>query len=95
MKRFFLLTLLMGGVAFAQGSDEAYPGQSEHREPPKGWYCTPDAVQPAQRCACKNMPRDKNDPTCSTMEPEDDNACKVWCHKDHCACKIRCEESST
>jgi hypothetical protein len=86
-----VIVLSISLALLAQGSDEPYPGQSEHREPPKGWYCTPDAAQPAHRCACKNMAKDKDDPICKKPEPEDDPQCRSYCWKSHCLCQIKCE----
>ncbi len=85
-----LLAFAVGAVAAQQDPGDAYPGQHDHAEPPKGWYCFPDAKEPSHRCACKNMARDKDDPVC-LKDTEEDQACAVWCHKDHCGCQMACE----
>jgi hypothetical protein len=83
------------GAVIAQDTPEQYPGQHEHATPPKGWFCAAgDDIPPDHRCACKNMPKDDDDPICKVYENEDDPQCSVYCHKDHCACKSSCPDSN-
>lgn len=88
------MAALMVGALLAQGAQqpEPYPGSRNHEDPPKGWFCTPKAVQVSHRCACKNMAKDPDDPVCQS-DTQEDPVCKVWCHKDHCMCQLACEGS--
>lgn len=82
-----LVALAFGGlIAFAQ-APVPFPN---HEEPPKDWFCSPNARQVDHRCACKNMAKDQSDPVCE-REVEDDSACLVFCHKDHCRCQTACD----
>ncbi len=77
---------------------EAYPGQRDHKEPPKGWTCSPLAKDKAHRCQCKRMAlfteEQVKENTCCEEVPRvqaaEDSKCAVWCHKDHCDCPITC-----
>jgi hypothetical protein len=103
-----LLLAFFVGVLFAQDAPEPYPGQSEHREPPVGWFCWPaqnaeHLKTEAHACDCRGMVEDK-DPMCTTQgEDEDGNPievplgesakCKAWCHKSHCTCARLCKDT--
>lgn len=82
-----LLAVLL--LAQAPQQPELYPGQSEHKEPPKDWVCkrpeidrigkqTPD--EQAHWCSCERM----CDP--ETQVVHEDKACSSWCWPTHCTC---------
>lgn len=81
-----LLALLTATLVLAQQPDEPYPGQRNHQEPPKDWYCMGQnyelSVPPAHVCACERM--------CDTETGQlhEDQKCTVYCHHDHCHCQI-------
>lgn len=71
---------------------EAYPGQSQHAEPPKGFYCSAQAKDAAHKCTCKRVAiKTKEDPDCCDAVPMEDKGCTVWCWPGHCTCPIKCE----
>lgn len=101
------LACLFGVVLVAQGGREAYPGQAQHREPPKGWYCVPtDTAKRMETdphaCDCLGM---ISDPLCSTTSKDEsgnevttpatteNSKCRVYCHKDHCTCMRLCHDT--
>ena len=85
-----LIGLVLFGIAvMAQQPDPSQPFPN-HEEPPPGWFCTADARQADHKCACRNMPKEPNDPVCHS-ETQEDATCKVFCHADHCRCQMKCE----
>lgn len=103
------MAMLFGAVLLAQGGKEAYPGQSEHKEPPKGWYCVPtDTAKRMESdphaCDCLGM---ISDPMCTTKGQDEsgnevetprsnENAkCRVWCFRDRCTCTRLCHDTRT
>ncbi len=87
------LPALMMLVALTQAQPpEAYPGQRQHKEPPKGWMCTTNDKNPAKRCHCKKMAKaTPEDPVCEEQEIPEDSQCTVWCWMGgHCACDVQC-----
>jgi hypothetical protein len=87
MKQISLLMLLVATLASAQRED--YPGQRDHLEPPKGWYCTHDKRAPkTHQCTCYRMcGKDKaGNPTLA-----EDVTCKTYCHPKSCSCPTSCE----
>lgn len=72
---------------------EAYPGQREHREPPKNWYCSPVAKDAAHKCQCKPMSTPTaDDPKCCDTPVTEDKTCTVYCHANHCLCPTVCKK---
>lgn len=77
-----------------QQAPEAYPGQRQHKEPPKGWFCAPTGKDAAKNCHCKRMGHPtKEDPDCEFLdEVVNDSTCTVYCWETgHCLCHITCE----
>ena len=93
MKRgLILIAVLMAAVANGGQEREAYPGQSSHATPPKGWYCTTDKrAAKDHQCDC-HRECGTDDAGKKTPAPEDPK-CTVWCHKDHCGCPVKCGET--
>lgn len=73
-------------IALLLQTAEPYPGQSNHAEPPKDWYCANQnyelTVPPAHVCGCERMCDSE------TGEIREDRTCTVWCHADHCHCQV-------
>ena len=96
MKRGLLLFILLIAAVAAGGQQrEAYPGQGEHREPPKGWMCSNHPRAPRDhKCDCQRTcakPTDEDGNVIDgPMVVTEDTKCKVWCHADHCACPVKC-----
>jgi hypothetical protein len=83
-------------ILFLQGPPEAYPGQRDHAEPPKGFFCSPTAKDAAHKCACKRMTMATPDDThCEQTPVEEDAKCTVYCHADHCRCPVKCVTEKT
>lgn len=67
---------------------EAYPGQSQHAQPPEGWFCehpTPETLEtmdPAHICNCERSCDE------SGTVREDNMRCSVACHPDSCKCPV-------
>ncbi len=71
---------------------EAYPGQRDHREPPKGFYCSTTAKDAAHRCTCKRMTHATvEDKDCCQTPIEPDSTCTVYCWESRCTCPVTCE----
>lgn len=95
-----VLALSVGVYAGQRSEPEQYPGQHNHAEPPKDYYCSnhQDADK-AHVCFCPGMVAD---PMCRTTPgepppepPSDeelrDGKCSVWCYRDRCRCKMECD----
>src|SRR5262245_59761430 len=97
--RLFALALAVTVTAFAQVRPEQFPGQSEHREPPKDWMCSnlPNAPKD-HKCDCKRSCAKPIDPEsgeemAGPMTVQEDRACAVWCWPDHCTCPVKCGDT--
>jgi hypothetical protein len=95
-----MLTCAAVGFAVGGGQQrhEPYPGQGEHAEPPKGWFCSSHPSAPRDhKCDCKKTcakPTDEDGNTIDgPMIVTEDARCTVFCHKDHCACEVKCAET--
>jgi len=87
-----ILIVVLASAAFAQ-QREQYPGQGEHSEPPKNFYCSNHPLTPAKhKCACEpSCVKNEN----GEMEMHPDPKCTVYCwEKDHCACGHQCESTN-
>jgi hypothetical protein len=77
--------LLLAALLVWQTSDEPYPGQSRHAEPPAGWFCIHQnaelSVPAAHACSCERS-CDENG------QVREDQSCTVFCHADHCHCDM-------
>lgn len=82
MTRLFLALSVALALA-GQQSDEAYPGQSNHAQPPSGWTCehqnTALSVPPEHTCSCERH-CDENG------KIVEDQKCQAWCWPDSCKC---------
>lgn len=87
--KYLLLALVL--LVAPQKADEAYPGQSEHKEPPKDWMCKrPEidrlgkagAEEQSHWCSCERI----YDADLQWMH--NDEQCAVHCHEDHCTCPV-------
>ncbi len=86
-----LAVVLFAVVMFQAEPPEAYPGQHQHAEPPKGWFCSPTAKVKAHECHCKRMTHaTTDDPVCEDTHVAEDAQCSVYCHMDHCLCPVTC-----
>lgn len=79
--------LIILALAFtAQSSDEPYPGQREHKEPPAGWTCMRPPIDlkgdQSHWCSCERHCDGE------TQWMHNDTTCMVHCHEDHCACPV-------
>lgn len=90
--RYAVLAFALIASAFAEPQKEAYPGQREHKEPPKGWTCSNHPRAPKDhKCGC-NPECTKNED--GTMTIAEDPACTVYCWKEkHCACAHQCQST--
>ena len=87
---------------FTQQSGDAYPGQSNHAEPPVGWNCERPNSQgfgADHPCSCSRMAMTSPDGSCAkdldgTPHIMEDPKCLVFCHQTHCKCPVMsCGES--
>ena len=83
MRTLALLVVLTAALV-AQQPDEAYPGQSEHREPPPGWMCHRPPVDlsgdQAKWCGCERVVDQDG-------VVHADKECATWCWEaQHCEC---------
>lgn len=92
MKRGLILVIVAIAAIVNGGQQrEAYPGQSEHREPPKGWFCSSHPNAPLDhQCACEKTCTKNDDGTVTIKEDSMPGRCKVYCHPSHCTCPIKC-----
>lgn len=83
--RILCLALLLA-LQVTQEPHEAYPGQSEHRAPPEGWFCEMQnyelSVPPEHVCSCEHM---CDEATGQIIESRD---CAVFCHPLSCKCPV-------
>jgi hypothetical protein len=89
MKSAILLVALL--ALGAQQSNEAYPGQSNHAEPPAGWMCHRPPVDlsgdQSHWCSCERS----CDP--ETQVVHTDKRCATYCwEKKSCACGMSNEK---
>lgn len=94
---FTIVIVLSFASIAAQQSDEAYPGQRLHQEPPAGWFCEPPALPlhdpPDHPCSCSRMAMSDPSGQCA-HDPDgkehvlEDPKCAVFCHMDHCKCLV-------
>jgi hypothetical protein len=63
------------------------PGNPEHQEPPKDFFCSNDAADEPHQCACHRECVD-DDGTGKPGVSEDHAQCTTNCYKDHCHCRI-------
>ena len=84
--RTILMILVLGLSLTAQKSSEPYPGQSNHKKPPDGWFCQHQnfqlSVPPAHVCKCERVCDNENGMI------NEDRSCTVYCHKQHCHCGV-------
>lgn len=84
MKTIALVLMTLSLVA--QQTDEPYPGQGQHAQPPEGWFCEHQnyelTVPPAHACSCE---RSCSPETGTIIE---DQKCTVYCHASHCHCHV-------
>lgn len=67
---------------------DAYPGQSQHKEPPPGWVCEKDAKDPAHDCHCqRHFIPDPDDKDCC-HDIMEDRGCSSYCWPKHCHCPV-------
>jgi len=80
-------------LAFVQQEPGPWqPHDPEHREPPPGWFCSHDAVDPAHVCNCQRTckePDETVDPSEDGPPVNEDFSCSVYCHMKHCHCPIK------
>ncbi len=89
------LPALMMLVALTQGPPKVQPyeGAAEHKEPPKGWFCSTNAKDIHKRCPCKKMVHStKEDPMCEDQPIVEDQQCYAFCWMNgHCFCDVECK----
>ena len=93
MKQLLIAAMVLAaGIASGYQEREAYPGQREHKEPPKGWMCTSHPSVPKNsphHCECKRMCAQGPD----GRHVIEDSKCKVYCHPKSCTCPSGCEST--
>lgn len=86
------LILGLGLLQIQTPPPEAYPGQRNHKEPPAGWFCSPNSKQKSHICHCKRMSSPtKEDPICEDTPVIESPQCAVFCWKWFCRCDVTCE----
>lgn len=84
--RYLLLALLVAVQVTQDPPREQYPGQSQHAEPPKDWFCMPQnytlTVPPDHACNCERSCDE------TTGKIREDQKCGSFCHADHCKCEV-------
>jgi hypothetical protein len=96
-----LMVIIVFVAAVASGGQEreAYPGQRNHAEPPKGWTCTQHPNVPKSsphHCECQRtcvQNTDQNGQPMEGMHVAEDSKCKVYCHPKSCACPTSCSST--
>jgi hypothetical protein len=85
-----LIVVFVAAVASGGQEREAYPGQREHKQPPKNFFCSNHPNTPkTHKCGCQ-IACVKNEET-GQVEEHEDPKCTVYCWaKTHCACEHQC-----
>jgi hypothetical protein len=72
-------------AAVLQRPEEPYPGQSQHGQPPEGWFCEHQnyalSVPASHACSCERS-CDENG---AVVE---DKKCTTWCWPKSCKCDM-------
>lgn len=100
--RFLVLALVVGCAvvehprapwgprcAHAQVLAAQAPGNPDHNEPAKDFFCSHTATKAAERCAChRTCHKDENGKVDGVTR---DVACKSDCYEKHCHCGVECD----
>src|SRR6266705_2427278 len=82
------LALALFGLLLVQQDDPWQPHDPQHRQPPPGWTCAHDAIDPAHVCSCHRECKENGGDPSEDGDVVEDPQCAVYCHPKSCLCPI-------